>query len=205
MKKNEGYNQSRSHSPEEAQQRVKHPIPVIAFPNQNAGPEARLLHFHDLNVDQGRAHRRHLGVVIQILRNLMVLTKTIDTELDLWLPRSGIDQKNGHRSALIKRNMLKLSVQLRRARLILYLVIILVCRDDVRAKASLRARSTQDIEGDLGIIVRAHFWMTKSQRKKEESYLLKGRREAHTVVFNSFWLSFNGSGRIYMSVWRRRV
>lgn len=165
MKKNGCYNQSRSHSPEEAQQRVKHPIPVIAFLNQNAGPEARLLHFHDLNVDQGRAHRRHLRVLVQgtrILRNLMVLTKTIDTELDLWLPRSGIDQKNGHRSALIKRNMLKLSVQLRRAGLILYLMIILVCRDDIRAKANLRARSTQDIEGDLGIIVRAHFWMTKS-------------------------------------------
>ena len=77
---------------------MKHPILVVAFPNQNAGPEARLLYFHDLNADQGRAHRRHLGVPVQgarILRTLMVLAKTIDTELDLWLPRSGIDQKNG--------------------------------------------------------------------------------------------------------------
>ena len=77
---------------------MKHPIPVVAFPNQNADPEARLLHFHDLNADEGRAHRRHLGLLAQgtrILRSLMVLAKTIDAILDLRLPRSGIDQKNG--------------------------------------------------------------------------------------------------------------
>ena len=60
---------------------MKHPIPVITFPNQNAGPEVRLLHFHDLNVDKDPDHNRR-----QPTRDADFIREMSNVKKPLWTP-----------------------------------------------------------------------------------------------------------------------